>query len=136
MIRFLLDTNTVVDLFRSSTSPVARRLRRCTPSQIGLSSVVLHELFCGAFQSRRRAENLARVESFALPILDFDAADAREAGEIRALLASQGRPIGPLDSLIAVQARARQLTLVTNNTREFARVPGLKLVDWSVSRKG
>jgi len=134
VIRFLLDTNSVIDLFRSSSSPVARRLRRYAPSQIGLSSLVLHELFYGAFRSLRRESNLARVEALALPILDFDALDAREAGEIRARLVTEGRPIGPLDSLIAGQARARQLTLVTHNTREFSRVPGLKLADWSLSR--
>jgi tRNA(fMet)-specific endonuclease VapC len=134
LIRFLLDTNSVIDLFRSASSPVARRLRRYAPSQIGLSSLVLHELFYGAFKSRQREANLSRVEALALPILDFDALDAREAGEIRARLAREGRPIGPLDSLIAGQARARQLTLVTHNTREFERVPGLRLADWSLAR--
>jgi tRNA(fMet)-specific endonuclease VapC len=66
-------------------------------------------------------------------VLEFDEEDARHAGEIRAQLASKGTPIGPFDVLIAGQARARELTLVTHNTSEFRRVPGLKVEDWKGS---
>ena len=64
-------------------------------------------------------------------MLSFDEEDARISGEIRAQLAKKGTPIGPYDVLIAGQALARGLTLVTANTREFSRVEGLRLVDWS-----
>lgn len=63
-------------------------------------------------------------------VLEFDKEDARQAGEIRALLASRATPIGPYDVLIAGQAKARNLTLITHNTDEFGRVPGLRFDDW------
>ena len=99
-----------------------------------MSSVVAHELWFGAYRSQRVEYNLETLRLlFAdLPILDFDPEDARVAGEIRADLARKGTPIGPYDLLIAGQAKARELTLVTNNTGEFARVSGLDVADWTV----
>jgi tRNA(fMet)-specific endonuclease VapC len=76
---------------------------------------------------------VARVDGLQFPVLEFDLEDARQAGEIRAHLASKGTPIGPFDVLIAGQARARELTLVTHNTSEFQRVPRLKVEDWKGS---
>ena len=73
---------------------------------------------------------MARVDALQFSVLEFDQEDARHAGEVRAHLASKGTPIGPYDVLIAGQARARKLTLVTHNTTEFQRVPGLKVEDW------
>ena len=73
---------------------------------------------------------MARVDALQFPVLKFDQENARHAGEVRAHLASKGTPIGPYDVLIAGQARARKLTLVTHNTTEFQRVPGLKVEDW------
>jgi tRNA(fMet)-specific endonuclease VapC len=87
-------------------------------------------LFYGAYKGRRRAENLARVEALQFEVVEFDREDARQAGEIRAALAAAGTPIGPYDVLIAGQAMARALTLITHNTREFERVPGLHVEDW------
>jgi tRNA(fMet)-specific endonuclease VapC len=75
-------------------------------------------------------KNVARVDALQFPVLEFDQEDARQAGEVRAHLASKGTPIGPYDVLIAGQAKARKLTLVTHNTTEFQRVPGLKVEDW------
>ena len=74
---------------------------------------------------------MARVDALQFPVLEFDQEDARQAGEIRAHLASKGTPIGPYDVLIAGQAKARNLTLVTHNTTEFQRVEGLRVEDWS-----
>jgi len=74
--------------------------------------------------------NVARVDALQFPVLEFDQEDARQAGEIRAHLASKGTPIGPFDVLIAGQAKARNLTLVTHNTSEFRRVEGLRVEDW------
>jgi tRNA(fMet)-specific endonuclease VapC len=75
-------------------------------------------------------QNVARVDALRFSVLEFDEEDPRQAGQIRAQLASKGAPIGPYDVLIAGQARARELTLVTHNTSEFQRVPGLRVEDW------
>jgi tRNA(fMet)-specific endonuclease VapC len=129
-MRYLLDANAVIALLNDTTSPIARRIRRYAPRDIGISAVVIHELYYGAFKSQRIEKNVARVDALQLPVLEFDREDARRAGEVRAHLASKGTPIGPYDVLIAGQAKARKLTLVTHNTTEFQRVPGLKVEDW------
>jgi len=132
-MRYLLDANAVIALLNDTVSPIARRIRRHAPRDIGVSAVVIHELYYGAFKSQRVDSNVARVDGLRFPVLDLDQDDARHAGEIRAQLASKGTPIGPYDVLIAGQARARELTLVTHNTVEFTRVPGLRVEDWSGS---
>lgn len=76
---------------------------------------------------------MARVDALQFSVLEFEEEDARQAGQIRAHLASTGTPLGPYDVLIAGQAKTRELTLVTHNTTEFQRVPGLKLEDWKRS---
>jgi tRNA(fMet)-specific endonuclease VapC len=129
-MRYLLDANAVIALLNDTTSPIARRIRRYAPRAVGVSAVVVHELYYGAFKSQRVEKNVARVNALQFPVLEFDQDDARQAGEIRAHLASKGTPIGPYDVLIAGQAKARKLTLVTHNTTEFTRVPGLKVEDW------
>lgn len=129
-MRYLLDSNAVIALLNDTTSPIARRVRRRVPRDIGVSAVVIHELYYGAFRSQRVEANLARVDGLQFPVLELDQEDARHAGQIRAHLALKGTPIGPFDVLIAGQARARKLTLVTHNTAEFTRVPGLKVEDW------
>ena len=100
------------------------------PVDVAVSAIVLHELYYGAFKSARATQNIALIDALQFAIVEFDREDARQAGEIRALLASTGRPIGPYDVLIAGQARARNLTLVTHNKNEFDRVPGLRIADW------
>ena len=129
-MRYLLDANAVIALLNDTTSPIARRIRRYAPRDIGISAVVIHELYYGAFKSQRVEKNAARVDALQFPVLEFDQEDARQAGDVRAHLASKGTQIGPYDVLIAGQARARKLTLVTHNTTEFQRVPGLKVEDW------
>jgi tRNA(fMet)-specific endonuclease VapC len=128
-VRFLLDTDTVIALMRGDPGLLAR-LRAHPPQDFGLPSIVAHELYHGAFRSARREANLARVEALRFEVVPFDAEDARAAGAVRAALAGTGTPIGPHDALIAGQALARGLTLVTHNTREFARVQGLRVEDW------
>lgn len=128
-MRFLLDTTATVALLRGDAVFVAR-LRGHAPGDFGLSAIVAHELFYGAFRSTRREANLARVEGLRFEVVAFDAEDARAAGAVRAALAAGGTPIGPHDVLIAGQALARGLVLVTHNTREFARVEGLRVEDW------
>ena len=132
-MRYLLDANAIIALLNDTTSPIARRVRRHVPRDFGVSAVVVHELYYGAFKSQRVEQNVARVDALQFSVLEFDEEDARQAGQIRAHLASNGTPIGPYDVLIAGQARARELTLVTHNTSEFQRVPGLKVEDWKGS---
>jgi len=129
-MRYLLDANVVIALLKDTTSATARRVRRERIGDIAISAVVSHELFYGAFKSRRRIQNVAVVDALRFVVLEFDKEDARQAAEIRALLASEGTPIGPYDVLIAGQAVARDMILVTQNTREFERVPGLRFEDW------
>ena len=128
-MKFLLDSNAVIALLKGHAGFLAR-LRRHQPQDFGIPAIVAHELFYGAYKGQRTAENLAQVEALPFEVLDLDREDAREAGELRARLAASGTPIGPYDVLIAGQALARALTLVTHNTREFQRVPGLLTEDW------
>jgi tRNA(fMet)-specific endonuclease VapC len=127
---YLLDTNIVIAILENPRGPAGRRATRERVEDLGVSSIVAHELFFGAFRSQRDAENLKRLDGIRFPIIDFDGDDARQAGLLRAELASRGMPIGPYDVLIAGQALSRDLILVTHNTREFGRVPGLRIEDW------
>ena len=129
-MRYLLDTNVVIGLLNDTTSKTARRARQERPGDLAVSAIVAHELFYGAFRSRRATENAALIDAVQFIVLEYDKEDARQAGQVRALLASKGMPIGPYDVLIAGQAVARDMVLVTHNTQEFERVPGLKLEDW------
>ena len=130
-MRYLLDTNACIALLNRSDPGLETRVRRHRTADVGLPAPVAYELYDGAFKSRRRDENLARLDSIGLEIVPFDASDARSAGAVRASLERSGRPIGPYDILIAGQARARGLVLVTANVREFDRVDGLDCEDWS-----
>ena len=132
-----LDTNVVVAVLTGRVPNVTERLlHELANGVVALPTIVLFELRFGVANSDRRTKNAARLEIFldsvpTLQILAFDADDATEAGMIRADLKRAGTPIGPYDLLIAAQARRREAALVTANTREFARVPGLALQDWS-----
>ena len=130
MTQFLLDANAVISLLNDKESMLAKKVRQHNPSEICISSIVSHELFYGAFKSRRTQQNVALVDYLQFEVLEFDKEDSRVSGEIRALLALSGTPIGPYDVLIAGQAKARKLVLVTNNTNEFSRVGGLLLENW------
>lgn len=129
-MRYLLDANAVIAALNEPAGTVSRRLHACVPADVGVSAIVMHELWFGAFKSQRRERNLALVDALRFEVLPLDTEDARHAGEIRALLALRGTPIGAYDILIAGQARARGLTLVTRNLREFDRVPGLLVENW------
>lgn len=128
-MRYLPDTNVIVALAAGQTT-VVQRLRFLSTSDVGLSAIVKFELLYGAINSTRRDENLQSVQGLRFPFLPFDVEDALRAAEIRAGLKSLGTPIGPYDTLLAGQALARDLTLVTRNTREFSRVEGLRLENW------
>ncbi|WP_284946918.1 type II toxin-antitoxin system VapC family toxin [Acidisoma cladoniae] len=128
---YLLDSNAVIALFAGHLGFITR-LKHHRPTDVGLSSIVAHELYFGAYKSRKQAENLARVEAHLFEVLPFDQQDARQAGELRAALSVSGTPIGPYDVLIAGQALAKGLTLITRNLREFERVPSLLVENWEV----
>lgn len=128
-MRFLLDTNAVIALLEDDRSLVAR-IRTYLPSDFGISAIVHHELCFGAYKSRRVAANLQNVHALQFEVVPISKADAERAGEIRAALQARGTPIGPYDVLIAGQAVARSLTLITHNVAEFSRVAGLEFEDW------
>lgn len=130
MTRWLLDTNAVIAILNHPEGKVASRLRRHPPEHVAISSLVIHELYYGAFRSQRVEQNLMTVDKLQFEVLDFDREDAQHAGEIRAILALRGEPIGAYDVLIAGQARSRKMTLITRNVREFSRVTGLTIRNW------
>lgn len=130
-MRFLLDANAVIELLNRPDGAVQRRVRALCPDEIGVSAIALHELYYGAFKSQRQEKNVELVDGLHFEVVEFDQDDGRQAGEIRAELAKRGMSIGPYDVLIAGQARSRDLTLVTANFREFQRVGGLTVADWS-----
>jgi tRNA(fMet)-specific endonuclease VapC len=138
-VTYQIDTNAVVALLRNEPVSVRRRLRQAVSRGIPVvvSAIALYELWYGVARSARRQENTERLRVFlagAVGIIAFDSDDARVAGELRAALEAAGTPIGPYDLLIAAQALRSGATLVTANTAEFARVPGLIWQDWSVKR--
>ena len=129
-MRYLLDTNAVIAALNDAAGTVGARLRREATADIGVSAVVMHELYFGAYRSAKLERNLGLVDALRLEVVPLDREDARHAGEVRAGLAALGIPIGAYHLLIAGQARARGLTLVTRNVREFSRVPGLAIENW------
>ena len=130
-MRYLLDSNACIALLNNTSPSLQAHMRRHRPSDIGLSAIVTYELYYGAFKSRRMDRNIELLDRLAFEIVPFDGSDARVAGAIRSEFEAVGRPIGPYDLLIAGQARARGLTLVTANRDEFQRVKNLKCEDWS-----
>jgi tRNA(fMet)-specific endonuclease VapC len=131
--RYLLDTNTCIAVMRSH--PIAvQRMAAVAPADCAISTVTAYELYTGVEKCANPAQERSKVEMLLTTVweMPFDPDAAREAAQVRALLESQGQPIGPYDVLLAGQALAQSLTLVTDNTREFSRVPGIALENWIV----
>ncbi|MEM6886977.1 MAG: type II toxin-antitoxin system VapC family toxin [Pseudomonadota bacterium] len=128
-MKFLLDTNAVIGIIAGNRDLISR-LSEHVPSDFAVPSVVMYELYWGAYKSAKVAENVARVDALRFEVLDLSAADAKAAGLIRADLNKKGTPIGAYDLLIAGQAVSRSLTLITNNVKEFRRVENLIYEDW------
>lgn len=131
MSGFLLDTNAWIGLLKGHPA-IAAGVARAGIDALYLCSPVWAELWFGACKSQRIAENQARIRDLVLhiPSLPFDDHAAEHCGDIRALLAREGRPIGPYDLQIAAIARAGGLCVVTRNVSEFSRVPGLSIENW------
>ena len=129
---YLLDTNICIYLIKKQPRKVLERLMACPPDEAALSVVTLSELAYGARKSQAPEKNVAALELFAAPfrVLPFSQEAAFIYGDIRAALERRGTPIGPMDMMIAAHALAMDATLVTNNVREFKRVPGLTVENW------
>ncbi len=132
-MKFLLDTNICVFLIRNKSEILRRHIRSQRVGDLGVSAITESELRFGADKSSDPAGNNAVLERFflTLPVLAFDSGCSREYGRVRAFLEKMGKPIGSMDTLIAAHALSAGLTVVTNNTREFNRVPDLRVVDWT-----
>lgn len=130
---YLLDTNTVIALMKDNAQVIAQ-VRRVGRAELRLCAPVEAELWFGVYKSGKPEENRQRLLTLLswLPSLPFSSDATPHFGEIRAALARQGMPIGPYDLQIAAIARAHGLVVVTHNTREYSRVPGLVWEDWLV----
>ena len=128
---FALDTNTLIYYFKGA-GRVTARMSALAPSEISIPVVVLYELETGIAKSQQPQKRRRQLDALlaVTKILPFDRAAARQSAQLRAALEKHGTPMGPIDLLIAGTAIAHTATLVTRNTVEFARVPGLRLIDW------
>lgn len=131
MLKYMLDTNICIFTLKNKPQAVREAFNR-HHGQLCISTITLMELIYGAEKSAAAERNLAVVEGFAarLEVLSYDSHAAAHSGLLRAELARAGTPIGPFDQMIAGHARSLGLLLVTNNMREFQRVPGLRVEDW------
>ncbi len=129
---YLPDTNVCIRFLNGRSATISQRMAAVRPSQVKLCSVVKAEMLYGAARSTDPERSRATLEGFFshYESLPFDDLAASEYGRIRAHLSGLGTPIGPNDLMIAAIAVSRGLVLVTHNTREFLRVPGLALEDW------
>ena len=132
MISCMLDTNICVYVINARPPTVLARFRQESLGSIGISSVTAAELAFGVAKSGS-TRNREALEMFLAPleVMPFDASAIWHFGELRAGLERRGQPIGALDTMIAAHALASNTILVTNNTREFTRVPGLRLKNWA-----
>ncbi|MEQ1663115.1 MAG: type II toxin-antitoxin system VapC family toxin [Thiobacillus sp.] len=132
-LQALLDTNICIYIARNRPPAVAERFARTAPGSLGISLITWGELSFGAAKSNDPERAHARLARFVgdVPVLTPDVDTGRHYGEIRAALERAGTPIGNNDLWIAAHARALDVVLVSNNTREFERVPGLRLENWT-----
>ncbi len=133
-MRYMLDTNICIYAIRHKPEQVFLKLQEHDPSEICISSVTYAELVHGVEKSQSIEKNRVALALLlaGIEIMDFDSYAAESYGKIRADLEKAGKPIGPLDMLIAGHAKSLGCTVVTNNTREFMRVNGLQLENWAL----
>ena len=131
-MNYLLDTNICIYIMKRKPAEVIESFRQHHPRDLFLSSVTTSELYHGAQKSQRVQSNLDALNNFLLPfrIVDYDESASYYYGEVRAYLEKHGCIIGPLDIMIAAHALSLDVTLITNNIKEFERVPNLKLDNW------
>lgn len=131
MLKYMLDTNIVIHVIKNRPEVARMRFNR-HQGQICISSVTLMELVYGAEKSSQVERNLQDIQGLTarLDVLAYEDFAAAHTGQIRAELARLGTPLGPYDQMIAGHARSQGLIVVTNNLREFQRVPGLRLENW------
>lgn len=136
MLRYLLDTNIVIYVLKRRPIEVLS-IFNANASRLAISAITLSELMHGVEKSSKAAENLSAIEDFCsrLEVLSYDSKAAQHYGAIRAGLEKLGQTIGVNDLHIAAHARSEGLVLVTNNAREFERVPGLQVENWVNARK-
>ena len=132
-MRYLLDTNICIFIINQRPQSVRDRLRHVSIGDMAVSSITASELHYGVEKSRKREQNARALRKFLLPlmILPYDEEAARHYGSVRAQLEREGKVIGAMDTMIAAHALALGLKIITNNTREFQRIPGLEVEDWS-----
>ena len=131
-MNFMLDTNICIYIIKQKPLNVLERFKQTEISQIGISAITLSELSYGVSKSSKPAQNQIALAQFIAPleILPYDDNAAQYCGNLRTHLEKQGTPIGSLDMLIAAHALSIACTLVTNNTKEFSRIPNLKIENW------
>lgn len=132
-MRYMLDTNICIYIIKNKPKKVIIELKRHKPSEICVSAITYAELTHGVEKSMAVEKNRLALALFFsnIEVLDFDIKAAIHYGKIRAYLEKQGTPIGPLDMMIAAHAMSLGYTVVTNNIKEFQRVPDLKLENWT-----
>jgi tRNA(fMet)-specific endonuclease VapC len=137
MLQYMLDTNICIFTIKNKPREVCDTFKY-HHGQICISSITLMELIYGAEKSANKKKNLDIIEGFSarLEVLTYDVSAAQHSGQLRAELARNGKSIGPYDQMIAGHARSKGLIIVTNNLREFERIPGLRSVDWTPSGDG
>ncbi len=131
-MKLMLDTNICIAIIKQKPKDILQKFSAYQIGDICISSVTLAELKYGVAKSQFKEKNQAALNEFILPleVADFDESATQYYGTLRATLEKQGIPIGPLDTLIGAHALSLNVTLVTNNTKEFGRITGLNLVDW------
>lgn len=130
---YMLDTNICIYIIKRRPAEVIEKFRTFAVSEIAVSSITLAELEYGVSKSQHVEKNRDALALFVSPldILPFNSLAAVKYGEIRAKQEKDGSPVGSMDMLIAAHAMSRGLTLVTNNTREFERIEGLRIENWT-----
>lgn len=133
-MKYMLDTSICIYIIKQKPEKVLRHFKSHSIGDIGISSITLAELRFGVEKSQQIQNNRQALEEFILPleIADFDEKAAVIYGAVRAVLEKAGTPVGDMDMLIGAHALSLDLTLVTNNVREFKQVKNLKIADWSV----
>jgi tRNA(fMet)-specific endonuclease VapC len=131
-MKYMLDTNTCIYIIKKHPERVLKKLLKLRVGDVCISSITLSELMYGVKKSHYQQKNKEALQEFTSPfeIMSFDEEAAEHYGDIRAYLEKKGTPIGALDMLIGAHARCLGLILVTNNQKEFSRVPHLKTDDW------